>query len=227
MNWVMPASLAPGTSVSPSASSVAAWSAFSVRSGTPSACACRGVSMISTPPTVKASAPSPAPCTKARRSMPVMMFPPSPRGASYRAGRVAAFGEIQRSNGERIKRHVRKFHRVRHPTGAPLSLFANSIAYRQSVRLAAKKPRCFQSISHKISRKPAPLRDRSVTWNRRPRAAMTSPSPATAAATLRSNPGSSLSRCRTSALHLIAVGDSLRISDTWRAVAICPRYPHI
>jgi hypothetical protein len=46
--------LAPGTNVSPNASSVATCSAFNVRNGTPCARASLGMSITSTPPTVKA-----------------------------------------------------------------------------------------------------------------------------------------------------------------------------
>src|SRR5258708_5795446 len=93
----MPAWRAPGTSVSPSASSVAACAAVSVRSGTPCARAARGVSRTSAPPTVKASAPMAAPFMKARRSMSCMVSSPAPdqgalvvgnhRGAVRRAWR--------------------------------------------------------------------------------------------------------------------------------------------
>src|SRR5262245_12065985 len=66
--WDIPAWRAPGTSVSPSASSIAACAAVRVRSATPCARAARGVSRTSVPPTVKASAPIAAPFMKARRS---------------------------------------------------------------------------------------------------------------------------------------------------------------
>src|SRR6516164_1227404 len=118
--WDIPAWRAPGTSVSPSTSSVAACAAISVRSGTPCARAARGVSRTSAPPTVKASAPIAAPFMKARRSMSCMVSSPAPRqgalvignhrGAVRRANTVetaAVFwngSKIQRRFRERIKR---------------------------------------------------------------------------------------------------------------------------
>ena len=193
----MPASLAPGTSVSPSASSVAAWSALSVRSGTPSAWACRGVSMTSAPPTVKASTPSPAPCTKARRSMPVMMFPPRVAQRLMSMWACRGVGEIQRPNGGQIEDGPG----LRVPARAALysrtsSLPGNSRAYGASVRPAAKKVRCFQTISHKIIRKPAPQRDRSVTRNLRRQAMATAPDATAATRGRRFNRAGSLCRCR-------------------------------
>src|SRR5262249_49571045 len=120
MKWDMPAWRAPGTSVSPSASSVAACAAVSVRSGTPCARAARGVSRTSAPPTVKASAPMAAPFMKARLSMSCMVSSPAPdqgalvvgnhRGAVRRAkalGTAAVFwngSKIQRRFRRRIKR---------------------------------------------------------------------------------------------------------------------------
>src|SRR5580658_3192295 len=56
---------------------VAACSGVSVRSGTFCACAWRGVSMTSAPPTENASAPMAAPFMKARRCMSSMIFPPA------------------------------------------------------------------------------------------------------------------------------------------------------
>src|SRR5262245_20203849 len=113
--WDIPAWRAPGTSVSPSASSVAACAAVSVRSGTPCARAARGVSRTSAPPTVKASAPIAAPFMKARRSMSCMVSSPAPdQGAlligNHRAavrrrdGRCLLGSKIQRRFRERIKR---------------------------------------------------------------------------------------------------------------------------
>src|ERR1700734_2356856 len=75
----MPASLAPGTSASPMAPRVAACSGVSVRSGIFCACASRGVSKTSAPPTENASAPIAAPFMKARRCISSMIFLPSPQ----------------------------------------------------------------------------------------------------------------------------------------------------
>src|SRR5437764_2102226 len=66
MKCAMPASRAPGTSVSPIASSVSASRACSRRNGTPRARASRGVSKTCAPPTVNASAPSAAPRMNSR-----------------------------------------------------------------------------------------------------------------------------------------------------------------
>src|SRR6185369_1739582 len=65
----IPACLAPGTSVSPIASRIAAWPASSVLNGILCAKAWRGDSSTSTPPTVKASAPMAAPFIRVRRSI--------------------------------------------------------------------------------------------------------------------------------------------------------------
>src|SRR5262245_54392407 len=115
--WDIPAWRAPGTRVSPSASSVAACAAVSVRSGTPCERAARGVSRISVPPTVKASAPIAAPFMKARRSMSCMVSSPAPdqgalvignhRGAVRRGKRrplSSGMSKIQRRFRGRIKR---------------------------------------------------------------------------------------------------------------------------
>src|SRR5712672_3545172 len=68
MKCAMPAWRAPGTRVSPTASSDFASAALKTLSGTPCARACPGASMTSTPPTENASAPMAAPFMKARRS---------------------------------------------------------------------------------------------------------------------------------------------------------------
>src|SRR5438046_7608537 len=67
MNWAMPPARAPGTRVSPSASRVSTSSGLSRRSVAPWARAARGVSSISTPPIVNASAPIAAPRMNSRR----------------------------------------------------------------------------------------------------------------------------------------------------------------
>src|SRR6516225_5630266 len=69
MKWATPAARAPGTNVSPRASMVSASLAFNRRNGTFCARASRGVSQTSTPPTVNASAPIPAPFIRSRRSI--------------------------------------------------------------------------------------------------------------------------------------------------------------
>src|SRR5262249_32325717 len=95
--WDIPAWRAPGTSVSPSAASVAACAAVSVRSGTPCARAARGVSRTSAPPTVKASAPIAAPFMKARRSMSCMVSSPAPDQGALLIGNHR--GAVRRRDG--------------------------------------------------------------------------------------------------------------------------------
>src|SRR5215813_13388157 len=102
--WAMPACRAPGTSVSPSASSVAASGAVKVLSGTPWARAAPGVSRVSAPPTVKASAPRPAPFMKARRSMSCMVFASLVPACS--AGKIPP--EIA-PDGRRLLQRLQKF----------------------------------------------------------------------------------------------------------------------
>src|SRR5262245_39961323 len=97
----MPAWRAPGTSVSPRASSVAACAAVNVRSGTPCARAAPGVSNTSTPPTVKASAPIAAPLTKARRSMSCMVSSLAPVQAPLLLARSGARGPPKRGRRKR------------------------------------------------------------------------------------------------------------------------------
>src|SRR5262245_34525920 len=97
----MPAWRAPGTSVSPSASSVAACAAVNVRNGTPCARAAPGVSNTSTPPTVKASAPIAAPFTKARRSMSCMVSSLVPVQAPLLWTRSGARGPPKRGRRKR------------------------------------------------------------------------------------------------------------------------------
>src|SRR5262245_44832745 len=122
--WDIPAWRALGTNVSPSASSVAACAAVSVRSGTPCARAARGVSRTSAPPTVKASAPIAAPFMKARRSMSCMVSSPAPdpgalvignhRGAVRRANTLATAAVFW--NGSKIQRRFRE--RIKRPRAA-------------------------------------------------------------------------------------------------------------
>src|SRR6516165_1456300 len=116
MKWDIPAWSAPGTSVSPRASSVAACAAVSVRSGTPCARAARGVSRTSAPPTVKASAPIAAPFMKARRSMSCMGLLPGTRSGALVIGNHR--GTVRRAktletaavfwNGSKIQRRFRE-----------------------------------------------------------------------------------------------------------------------
>src|SRR5215831_8560246 len=118
--WDIPAWRAPGTSVSPSASSVAACAAVSVRSGTPCARAARGVSRTSAPPTVKASAPNAAPFMKARRSMSCMVSSPAPDQGALLIGNHR--GAVRREtaavfwNGSKIQRRFRE--RIKRPRAA-------------------------------------------------------------------------------------------------------------
>src|SRR6516165_4357157 len=118
--WDIPAWRAPGTSVSPSASSVAACAAVSVRSGTPCARAARGVSRTSAPPTVKASAPITAPFMKARRSMSCMVSSPAPDQGALLIGNHR--GAVRREtaavfwNGSKIQRRFRE--RIKRPRAA-------------------------------------------------------------------------------------------------------------
>src|SRR5215468_2666784 len=114
--WDIPAWRAPGTSVSPSASSVAACAAVSVRSGTPCERAARGVSRTSPPPTVKASAPMAAPFMKARRSMSCMgLLPGTDQGAlvvDNHRGAVRRAKILETAavfwNGSKIQRRFRR-----------------------------------------------------------------------------------------------------------------------
>src|SRR5262245_60540860 len=147
MKCAMPAARAPGTSVSPSDPIDSASSPFSMRYGTPFARASRAVSHTVEPPTLKASAPSPAPRMK---SLLLFILPP------LRGLRLARIHQDERdAAGLLAEVHPRVIGRLLHHHVTRLEM--HHAVVEQHVDLAGQDDRVVEAaraMHHRVRRRP-------------------------------------------------------------------------